>query len=316
MSRRWSALLEWLGRLGPPGVLPAGRLRRTVAVGVPTALDARLGDGWRDYLDPARLYDVWGPHPEGPWVPYHSVPLFAALDRLKLESVGPAAPLGSPRRPAEPPELQAHARPGAPAPAWWTPTTWTVLDLPGARSVEAAAWLVGATGAQPVSTFDNWPHERGVLQPELALAELLRWATTLEQARAAIAPEAPPVWICERERLGARRGRPREFDNRYFLDDSVLPGTAVLRRHGLERVVYVAPSAAAEPIADVVDYFAELLLEGIAVYRVGIDSEGAPIEPFASTPGARPSLVRAGYHRSAVGGFGTLVPEPSSGGSG
>jgi hypothetical protein len=286
-----------------------------LAVGVPTALDAKLGDGWRGYLDPARLYDVWGPHSEGPWGPYHSVPLFAALDRLKREDVGPAAPLGSPRRPSAPPELPAHARPGAPAPAWLTPATWTILDLPGARSVEAAAWLVGAAGAQPVSTFDNWPHERGVLKPELALAEFLRWATTLEEARAKIAPEAPPVWICERERLGERPGRPREFDNRYFLDDSVLPGPGVLRRHGIERVVYVVPTAGDEPIADVVDYFGELLLAGIAVYRVGLDAADAPLEAFVSSRGARP-LQRAGYHRSAVGGFGTLVPEPSSGGSG
>jgi hypothetical protein len=34
----------------------------------------------------------------------------------------------------------AAARPpGAPAPHWLTPSTWTILDLPGARSVEAAA---------------------------------------------------------------------------------------------------------------------------------------------------------------------------------
>lgn len=315
MSRRWSELLEWLGRLGPPGILPARWLRRTVAVGDPASPDALGGNGWRAYLDAARLFDVWGPHPEGPWGPYHSVPLFAALDRAKRESVGPAAPPGSPRRPTAPPELPPHARPGAPAPAWLTPTTWTILDLPGARSVEAAAWLVGATGAQPVSTFDNWPHERGVLKPELALAELLRWATTVAEARASITPDAPPVWICERERLGERPGRPLEFDNRYFLDDSVLPGPGVLRRHGLERVVYVVPTAADEPIADVVDYFGELLVAGIPVFRVGLDVADAPLMPFASPRGARP-LVRASYRRSAVGGFGTLVPEPSSGGSG
>jgi hypothetical protein len=315
MSRRWFAPLEALGRLGLPSILPQALFRRPLAVGDPGAADALGGRGWKDYLDPARLFDVWGPHPDGPWGPYHCVPLFAALDRLVRNEVGPAVPPGSRHRPASPPELPAHARPGAPAPAWWTPSTWTILDLPGARSVEAAVWLVGATGAQPVCTFDNWPHEKGVLKPELALAELLRWATTLEQARPRITPQAPPLWICERERLGERPGRPREFDNRYYLDDSVLPGPGVLRRHGIERVVYVVPDAADQPMADVEGYFGELLLAGIDVFRVGLGAADARVVPFASRRTARP-LKRTGYRRSAVGGFGTLVPEPSSGGSG
>ena len=123
------------------------------------------------------------------------------------------------------------------------------------------------------------------------------------------------MWICERERLGERPGRPREFDNRYFLDDSVLPGPGVLRRHGLERVVYVVPAAEDQPLADLEGYFAELLLEGIAVSRVAIDDPNASLTPLASPRSARP-LSRWSYRRSAVGGFGTLVPEPSSGGGG
>jgi hypothetical protein len=315
MSRRWSIPLEALGRFGLPRILPLGLFRRPLAVGDPHAADARGGNEWRDFLDPVRLFDTWGPHPAGPWVPYHCVPLFAALDRLKRDAVGPAPPPGSPLRPSAPAELPPHARPGAPAPHWLTPSTWTILDLAGARSVEAAAWLVGATGAQPVCTFDNWPHEHGVLKPEFALAELLRWATTLQEARSRIAPEAPPLWICERERLGERPGRPREFDNRYFLDDSVLPGPGVLGRYGLERVVYVVPEADDEPLADLEGYFGELLLAGIPVLRIGLNSGGSTLTPLSSRRAPRP-LTPSSYRRSAVGGFGTLVPEPSSGGSG
>ena len=315
MSRRWSAPLEALGRLGLPRFLTTAFARRTLSVGDPTATDALGSSGWRAFTEPAPLFDVWGPHPDGPWVPYHCVPLFAALDRMQRDRIGPAAPPGSSRRPSSPPELPRHARPGAPAPRWLTPSTWTILDLHGARSVEAAAWLVGASGAQPVATFDNWPHEWGVLKPELALAELLRWATTMHEARPRIEPDAPPLWICERERLGERRGRPREFDNRYFLDDSVLPGPAVLRRHGLERVVYVVPTASDDAIADLEPYFGELLAAGIGVFRVGLDVANARIEPFSSRRHPR-RVDRATYRRSAVGGFGTLIPEPSSGGSG
>jgi hypothetical protein len=88
----------------------------------------------------------------------------------------------------------------------------------------------------------------------------------------------------------------------------------VLRRHGIERVVYFAPSAADEPLADLEGYFGELLLEGFAVFRVGLGPD-ARLSPFSSPRKARP-LSRSSYRRSAVGGFGTLVPEPSSGGGG
>ena len=57
MSRRWSAPLEALGRLGLPRIFfPAALARRPLTVGDPTADDARRGSGWRDFLDPARRY--------------------------------------------------------------------------------------------------------------------------------------------------------------------------------------------------------------------------------------------------------------------
>lgn len=315
MWRRWSAPLEALGSLRLPRLFPRSLFRRRLEVGDPKGMDARGGSQWRTYLSPALLFDTWGPHPDGPWVPYHCVPLFAALDRLQPDAIGPAPPPGSPARPPTPPELPANARPSAPAPAWFTPGTWTILDLPGPRSVEAAAWLIGATGCQPVCTFDNWPHDKGVLRPEHTLAELLRWASTVHERRQALPPDASPLWICDRERLGERPGRPSEFDNRYYLDDSILPGPGVLARHGIERVVYVVPEQDDDPLADLESYFAELLQAGITVLRLALASEGATPQPLASPPSPR-RPPRLGYYRSSAGGFGSHVPEPSSGSSG
>ena len=53
MSRRWSAPLEALGRLGLPRLLPASLFRRAFHVGDPKAADARGGSGWRAYRDAA-----------------------------------------------------------------------------------------------------------------------------------------------------------------------------------------------------------------------------------------------------------------------
>jgi hypothetical protein len=305
MWRPWSKPLEVLGRL---------RLgfswRRTLRVGDPAAPDARGTAAWRGYLGSERLYDVWGPHPASPWVPFHCVPLFASLDRLRSEDVGPrVAPAEE-----EDPLLPAAALPGAPAPAWLVPGTWTVVDLPGPASVAAGAWLVTAAGCQPVCTFDNWPHARGLLRTEEVLAELLRWASTVAEARGYLRPDSPPVWICDAERLGGRAALPGEFDNRYFLDDSILPGPELLRRGGVVRVVYLTRGLAEIPVLDLEGYFAELLAAGMPVLHVDLAAGGEPT-PLTS-PRKRRRFSRSGFRRSSAGGFGSEVPEPSSGGGG
>jgi hypothetical protein len=358
MWRLWSWGLETLGRLRFR--LPF-RWRKALRVGDPAAPDSRGGHGWRDYLDAERLYDVWGPVPDGLWIPFHCVPLFAALDSIRRGEIGPtrpaerreaangasdagrtpgpvqtkpaaAAPLAppdgqsvtglnlrgatgvTPPAAAERRELPAAARPGAPAPSWLKGDTWTILDLPGPMAVEAAAWLVG-TGCQPVCTFDNWPHPRGVLRAEATLAELLRWATTVADARPRLHSGSPPLWICDSDRLGTRQPGPGEFDNRYYLDDSSLPGPAILRRAGIRKVVYVTAGGSDIPLLDLDAYFRELLAAGVPVLHADLST--ADREPSAIQLSQTPRRPRASeFRRSAAGGFGTAVPDPSSGGSG
>jgi hypothetical protein len=314
MSQLWSRALEWFGRIRLGGF---GRMK--LRVGRANAPDAKGDFGWKRFLSAERLYDAWGPAPDGQWLPFHCVPLFAALDRLPSSDVGPATPTaesdvapgaGQPARPPLPP----HARPGAPLPRWIAGDTWTILDLPGPRTVEAAAWLVRAAGMQPVCTFDNWPNPRGVLRAEDILAELLRWVTTIEAARERITAQSPPLWICDSERLGTRAGSPGEFDNRYYLDDSIMPGVALLRSAGIRRVVYVTLDAAEIPVLDLEPYLGELLAAGLDVRHVDLSDAALEPRPFVASP-QRPALQRTSFRRSAAGGFGTEVPQPSSGGS-
>lgn len=307
MWRPWSKPLEFLGRLGIGGFGS-----RSVQVGHPSAADALGGTGWRAYLTPERLYDVWGPAPESPWVPYHSVPLFAALDRIPPNKIGPHSPIEVAKRHERPP---AHARPGASRPPWDTANTWTIVDLPGALAVEVGTWLVTAAACQPVCTFDNWPHSRGLLKPEHTLAALLYWATTVAEVRPRLRPSSPPVWICDSERLGQRKGRPGEFDNRYYLDDSILPGPSLLRRAGVREVNYITRGKEGIPTLDLEAYFAELLLVDLPVYHVDLSDTALVPQPF-SAPRTPKQPPRAGFRRSAAGGFGTTVPEPSSSGGG
>jgi hypothetical protein len=306
MWRPWSKALEILGRLRFPI-----SWRRSLRVGDPDAPDARGTTAWRGYLGSERLFDVWGPHPESPWVPFHCVPLFAALDSLTSRNVGPT-PEAAPR---DERLLPPSARPGAAAPRWAKGGTWIIVDLPGPACVTAGAWLVGSAGCQPVCTFDNWPHAKGVLRSELVLAELLYWASTVSEERAHLRPDSPPVWICDAERLGGRPGQPGEFDNRYYLDDSILPGPMLLRRAGVSRVVYVTSGLAEIPVLDLEGYFADLLSAGIPVLHVDLSTPDAEPLPL-SMPRKRRKMSRKGYRRSGAGGFGSEVPQPSEGGGG
>jgi hypothetical protein len=310
MWRPLSRMLERLGRLR----LRAWPVRSGVRVGSPAAPDAQGGDGWRRFATAERLHAVWGPPPGSPWAPFHGVPLFAALERVRPEDLGPGGPAGS-GGPAEaaPAPLLPGARPGVPAPGWIDAATLTLVDLPGPRSVPVAAWLVVAAGCQPVCTFDHWPHPKGVLRPERTLAELLRWAGTVAAARARLAPDAPPLWVCDAERLGERPVTPGEFDNRYFLDDSVLPGPAFLRQAGIERVVYATLGAAGLPTLDLRGWFDDLLQAGFAVLRVDLETPGAALVPLPRS-GPVAAWPPSGYRRSAAGGFGSVVPEPTASG--
>lgn len=303
MWRLWSGILEALGRLR----LRLFTIRRKVAVGDPRGADAEGGLRWQEFRTPEALFRVWGPLEGSPWEPFHCVPLFASLDRIQRNLIGPA-------REDREAVLPREVRPGASAPPWALPGTFLVLDLPGPVSVELATWLITSAGVQPVCTFDHWPHPKGVLKPERILAELLRWAGTVADARGRIEGDAPPVWICDSDRLGTRQGSPGEFDNRYFLDDSVLPGPEYLRRARIQRVLYLCEPGDPNPVADLEAWFADLLAAGLPVLTLPAWFQGEP------TPFVTPSLLRTpprkGFHRSAAGGFGTEIPQPSEGGSG
>jgi hypothetical protein len=314
MWRLLSKPLELFGLLRIGGFFPG----RGVRFGHPSALDAQGGQFWKNYLTCERLYDVWGPRPEGPWLPFHCIPLFAALDSLKKDQIGPPPPpeITPDALPAAEASLPSHARPGAPPPEWLATDTLTFVDLPGPAAVVAGAWLVTAGACQPVCTFNNWPHTKGVLRAEETLAELLRWATTIAEARPRLSEESPPVWICDSGRLGGQKGKPGEFDNRYFLDDTILPAPAFLRKQGISRVVYVSALPVSEvPIADLDGYFIELSKAGFPIFQVDVSDPQLQPSPWDVRP--KPRAVSKGeFGRSAAGGFGTDVPHPSSGGGG
>lgn len=303
-------ILEFIGRMR----LPLGRSTR-LRVGDVLAPDVFGDRRWRDYLSSEKLFDVWGPVPGSPWEAFHCATLFAAVDSISRQGLlGPTPPgeaalidAGTAVKPAE-----RFGRPPA-ALGWAGPDCMVVVDLPGPQAVALGARFVEA-GCQPVCTFDHWPHSAGLLKAELVLAELLRQAPRVAEARQRLHPGSPPVWICDAERLGKGPGRPNQFDNRYYLDESLLPGPQLVIRAGIRRVVCVVPGVLELLVRDIEAYLTELRLRGLGTFGAALTDPELQPQPIRPSRSLR-QLGLSGYRRSWAGGFGTLIPEPSSGGS-
>jgi hypothetical protein len=281
-----------------------------LAVGDTQGTDCQRDFRWRNYVEPAALFDLWGPPQSSPWSGYHRPTLFAALDAVKR--LGPAEPSGL--TPADAPQGN---------PSWADERTAILLDLPGEVSVAYAAWLARDGSHEPVASFNNWPHSRAVVPAHHALAAMLYYAPWLEEARARRDPKGrhPPVVMLDARRVGERAARPTEFDNRYFLLESDLPSGPVLRRHGVERVVYVARERRdADDLNGYLHELSRFVRVEMAEASTSSWSVGMPT-PFAVALRKTPYSTATdpafrGFRRNRVGGFGVLVPEPSSGGSG
>lgn len=286
-------------------------------------VDCMLGEDWQSYLRSRDLFELWSPPPASPWSGFHRPTLFAALDGLPRDRLWPSAPLG----------FDAREAPRA-LPAWMDARSAILLDLPAAISVAWGALLSLRAGHEPVATFNNWPHARGVVDMWGAIGGLLHhapWQREAKERRQADGRQRAPVMLLDRMRLGERTPKPRDFDNRYFLLDSDLPTVAMLRRAGVERLVYVRPTESLLPPApqhDEVDDMNRYLFEiakGIPVALASLSTQGwtAGEEARAWTPTLRKTPFNTttdptfqGFRRSAAGGFGELVPEPSSGSGG
>jgi hypothetical protein len=191
--------------------------------------------------------------------------------------------------------------------------TWLILDGPALTSIALAAQLSCQQLCQTVCTFDNWPHPAGLIKSEVALAGLIRYAPQVARARGLWHKGLPPVWVCDSSRLGVKPGKPRDFDNRYYMDESILPGIELLRQHQVQRVVYATTTVADPPLADMVGYLHLLQKQGLPVFRIGIGSaEAWGMGPIPAGEIPSPTFSPQGFFRSTAGGFGAPIPEPSS----
>ena len=192
-----------------------------------------------------------------------------------------------------------------------------MLDLPGPAAAQLAPELARA-GWLPVPLYNGCP-EPGGAQPLVATA-------AIRDALIAAAPEllrhrpgihAPPAFLLDSLRDRPVTARvPGVYDNRWQVQEQDLPSGNFLRRGGIVEAVLVATRVA----GDLAHPLHAWQRTGITLARVAPEGERA--EPLHI---ARPSgwgglfqrlLVLGGLMANSAGGFGSIVPQPSSGSSG
>lgn len=251
-------------------------------------------------MTPEQLYDLWAPD-TSPWSAWAKPILFATL--------APAA------APADAPPL--------PDASWATTLeagTAVIVDLSGPAAVLTGLALAGL-GYRPVPLF-NGCSAPGMIVDVQPVQELLRRGAGLLRDQT-LAPAAPPAFLLDADRLSnAANAIPGRFDNRWAVVPQDFPSANCLQRAGITAVCLVA-SAVRDDLAHVLRRYQEA---GLALSLIGPQA----MAPQPDTPVSRPQplavprprflfrsawyrlLVLAGLRRNAAGGFGAVVPQPSS----
>ena len=161
----------------------------------------------------------------------------------------------------------------------WPRDTALVVDAPGPRAVAVAAAL--ADHFAPVFTFGNWPHPLGVVPAHQTLAATLYYLPMFNAAAAVRAPDAPPLFVLDANRLAPYGDAGKQFDNRYFVK---LPSAEQLAALGVRHVLYVGADG-----RELDDLNAAL----VALCQRGVDVKMVALADFVRA-GDEPAMVAEG----------------------
>jgi len=254
-------------------------------------------------MNPSELFEIWAPA-QSTWSRWAKPVLFTAI------GVAPP-PMSS--EPGSPPlNLRLPGR------------SVVVVDLPGVDSLKAGLALAEA-GYQPVPLFNGAPGPTLTLGGSalIDVRPIVHWLERgAERLRGfPLAADACPAFLLDADRQAPqwRTAAPGRFDNRWLVFPQDFPSASFLLAQRIECAVLVQPSGRTQPLSDLAHVVLRWQEAGIEVQVLDPDAGGAgqPIQV------ARPSRFRSswyralaliGLRRNSAGGFGSVIPEPSSSG--
>ncbi len=209
------------------------------------------------------VYDAWAPE-GGIWSRWVKPVLFGCLPEV-LEEASP------------PPASWLDAAMLGPLNA--APDVAIVVDLPSDQAIWAGLGLAGL-GFQPTPLFNAMPHPDGLVDLESILDALVDGAQVLASRSA----HGLPAFLLDADR--APRVRPgvgtRPYDNRSVVRDTDFPSPAVLRQHGVRRVLLIQPTPG-RPAPDLEPVLLAWQRSGLELWRLA-QHERARAEPFHLVP--------------------------------
>ncbi len=254
-------------------------------------------------MKPAELYNLWAPK-DSIWTNWAKPVLFADSSYDDLQN-------------ATPPDWRLLNLPWAPAVGTGSAV---VVDMPGLESVKVGMALT-QNGFRPVPLFN------GAAGPSLAgpfplvdAYPIVRALHTVAEdlATLRLSPNAPPVFLLDSNRFnGGDFPSPGRFDNRWWVFPQDFPSSNFLLAQNIRSVVLVQEDAES-PQRDLAHVLLRWQEAGIAILSCAVsDDQPSPIQiqkPNNFRALWYRAMVLAGLRRNSAGGFGAVVPEPSSSG--
>ncbi|HEX7181107.1 MAG TPA: hypothetical protein VF756_04640 [Thermoanaerobaculia bacterium] len=249
-------------------------------------------------MNGSELFDIWAPA-DSVWSHWAKPVLFA-----EWEPTHPDAPPTVLTLPELSLSLDRH--------------TAVIVDLPGMDSVLTGLALA-REGLRPVPLFNGAHHDAAVVNTRTILHLLKEGAGVL--AGLAFSPDAPPAFLIDSKRLSPGSSpQPGKFDNRWMVFPQDFPSANFLKSRQIHRVLLLESGDQPQPAADLAHVLLRWQEAGLEIYAAGPTGDNMRELRVERPSSFRLAWYRAlaltGFRRNSAGGFGSIIPQPSSSGSG
>jgi hypothetical protein len=202
----------------------------------------------------------------------------------------------------------------------WAPSaserTAVVVDVPGATSI-AVGLALADRGFRPVPLFNATAGQSALVDVEQIMRALHAAALQLREMR--IKADAPPAFLLDADRMKpATPAAPGKFDNRWVVFPQDLPSANYLLSRGIGGAVVLMRNEK-KPAEDLSHVLYRWQQGGVAIAFADLAQPDRPRPLEVKRPGwFRVAWYRAitsmGLRRNNAGGFGAIIPIPTSSG--
>ncbi len=190
-----------------------------------------------------------------------------------------------------------------------------LVNLPGIDSIIYGLDLA-QRGFRPVPLFNCTDGPNSIIKVSPIIGALGGGGKCLQDIR--LTPDASPAFLIDSNRMNGSP-TPGDFDNRWVVFPQDLPSAVFLKSHQIQKVILIQKETTVQQdIAHILSLWKQGGLEIYATDEITLGLEKTvnlhPISRFSleRVAFAAGLIASLGLRRSNVGGFGSIIPEPSN----